>query len=318
MDELTTRRWAALRDRRNPHQLVVEPVTEGMADALIGIEPDGRLHFLLCVASEPSSLPPDLQSIEVRVLEGDERIWLDVSARSHNEVLFTMIANQILTAVRTEHRDPATSLESTLEELRAALRPLALELGVTEQIGLFGELWVLSNILLPIIGARAVHFWSGPQRERHDFAGSGAHIEVKTTTRSDQRHEISRLDQLRAPAGKRLVMVSIALERSIAGEATIADLVDEIVQKLGAEGRAIAAFEGSIKDVGWHNGLRQTGSLLRFTLRDAHVFEVVDSFPRLPDDYVPPRGVIAIRYTIDVTSRASLSRDEVMKILLTM
>lgn len=314
MGDVTAERWESLRQRRSPHEIIVEPVEPDFTDCQLGIEADSRLHLLVAVATEPPSLPPDLQSIEIRVV-GNERTWLDVSARSHHEELFTMLVNKILYAIRVERRDPATSVEATIDELRAALRPVAQELGVGEQVGLFGELWVLSNVLVPFIGARASHLWSGPLGERHDFVGDAVHIEVKTTTKVDEKHEISRLDQLRAPAGKRLLLASVLLERSIAGAATIATLVEEIIVKLGRDGRAIDIFEAKLKNLGWHEGLRQTGSLLRFNLRDAHVFEVEGTFPRLPDDYVPPRGVTGIRYTIDVAARSFLGAPEVEAIL---
>src|SRR5262249_39242488 len=126
------------------------------------------------------------------------------------------------------------------------------------------------------------------------------------------------LDQLRAPNAKRLLLVSVLLERSIGGERTLADLVDEILGRLGNDGGAIDDFENKLKTLRWHDGLRQTGSLLRFTLREVHVFEVEGSFPGLPDDYVPPRGVTAIKYTIDVAARASLSMDQVRGLLIEM
>ena len=69
----------------------------------------------------------------------------------------------------------------------------------------------------------------------------------------------------------------------------------------------------ALAKVGWHDGLRQTGSLLRVNLRDVHFFEVAGDFPRLPDDYVPPRGVVGIRYSIDVAAWPVLSADEVIE-----
>ena len=246
----------------------------------------------------------------------------------HRRVEARCVDALLVTAVRQQGRAQATAwgqcwdltrsgllVETMIDELRAALRPVAQELGVGEQVGLFGELWVLSNVLFPSLGARACHLWTGPLGERHDFVGDAVHIEVKTTTKSDEKHEISRLDQLRAPASRRLLLASVVLERSIAGAATIATLIDEIIVKLGTDGHAIDVFEAKLKNLGWHDGLRQTGSLLRFNLRDAHVFEVEGTFPRLPDDYAPPRGVTGIRYTIDVAARSSLSATEVEAIL---
>lgn len=316
MGEITQERWASLREQRPPREDVYEAVADDFEAALISVSDDGRLHLLLAIDVAPQSLPPDLQSLQVRILEGGQ-IWMDVSARSHHEELLTLVANKVLHAIRIEGRDPAISVERIIDDMRAALRPLVPDLGTTEQIGLFGELWVLSNVLLPTLGTRACHLWSGPESERHDFVGQGVHVEVKTTTRSEPKHEISRIDQLKAPVGKRLLFVSVMLERSLGGDETLADRVDEIREKLGTDGHAIDVFDSRLAQLGWHEGLRQTGALLRFTFRDVHVFEVAGTFPRLPDDYVPPLGVTGIKYSINVGSLPSLDVSEVQEVLLT-
>ncbi len=316
MSEITQERWASLREQRPPHEDVYEAVADDFEAALISVSDDGRLHLLLAIDVVPQSLPPDLQSLQVRILEGGQ-IWMDVSARSHHEELLTLVANKVLYAIRIEGRDPAVSVERIIDDVRAALRPLAPDLGTTEQIGLFGELWVLSNVLFPTLGTRACHLWSGPESERHDFVGQGVHVEVKTTTRSEPKHEISRIDQLRAPVGKRLLFVSVMLERSLGGDETLADRVDEIREKLGTDGHAIDVFDSRLAQLGWHEGLRQTEALLRFTFRAVHVFEVAGTFPRLPDDYVPPLGVTGIKYSINVGSLPSLDVSEVQEVLLT-
>lgn len=313
-DAVTPERWARLREQRPQNESVFEQVSDDFADYLLGITEDGRLHLLVAVEVVPANLPPDLQSIQVRIVEAD-RTLLDVSARSHHEELLTLVANKTLYAICVEGRDPTVSVSKTIDDMRAALRPVAPDLGPSEQIGLFGELWVLSNVLFPTVGSQICHLWSGPDGERHDFVGEGVHVEVKTTTRSEPKHEISRLDQLRAPAGKRLLLVSILLERSLGGEETLADRVDEVRERLGNEGHAIDVFDAQLAKLGWHEGLRQTGSLLRFTFRDVHVFEVCGQFPRLPDDYVPPPGVSGVKYFIDVGALPSLSVAEVQTIL---
>ncbi|MGK0555779.1 PD-(D/E)XK motif protein [Bordetella bronchiseptica] len=314
MDEITPERWTRLREVRPPHEEVYEQAVAGFETGLIGVSEDRRLHLLLSVDVAPLNLPPDLQSIHVRVVEGAQ-IWIDVSANSHHEDLFTLVVNKVLHAIRTEGRDPAVSVERTIDDVRAALRLVTPDLSTNEQIGLFGELWVLSNVLFPTVGARICDLWSGPDSERHDFVGKGAHIEVKTTIRSEPKHEISRLDQLRAPAGKRLLLISVLIERSLGGDETLADRVDEIREKLQGDGRALDVFETRLAQLGWHEGLRQTGALHRFTFRDVHVFDVAGSFPRLPDDYTPPLGVSGIKYSINVGALPSLDVIEVREIL---
>lgn len=314
MSEITQERWARLRDQRPLHEDVYEQAVEDFESALIGISEDGRLHLLLAIAVVPKTLPPDLQSLQVRILEGGQ-LWMDVSARSHHEELLTLIANKILYAIRIEGRDPSVSVERIIDDMRAALRPLVPDLGVSEQIGLFGELWVLSNVLFPTLGSRACHLWSGPESERHDFVGQGVHVEVKTTIKSEPKHEISRLDQLRAPSGKKLLFVSVMLEKSLGGEETLADRIDAVRERLGKDGSAMDVFDLRLANLGWHEGLRQTGDLLRFTFRSVHVFEVAGTFPRLPDDYEAPPGVASIKYTINVGSLPSLDVAEVTQIL---
>lgn len=313
MGEVDSARWEKLRARRAPGVEPMEPVVDGSDRCVLAIGSDSRLHLLVRVDEVPGALPPDLQSIVVRVLEGEGGTFLDVSARSHHELIFTTLVNMIVEAVEVQRRAPATAVDRCLDDLRAALRPVAPDLGVSEQIGLFGELWVLGNVLIPTLGPRACLLWSGPHRERHDFVGERVHIEVKTTTGSEERHEITRLDQLRAPPEKRLLLASVMLERSIGGAETVASMIDLVMTRLGSDGRAIEAFEEALAKVGWHEGLRQTGSLLRFNLRDVHFFEVAGDFPRLPDDYVPPRGVTAVRYAIDTSARPSLSTEAVAR-----
>jgi hypothetical protein len=314
MSDITQERWASLREQRRLHEDIYESVADDSESALISVSCDGRLHFLLAIDAAPQSLPPDLQSLQVRILEG-EQIWMDVSARSHHEELLTLIANKVLHAIRIEGRDPAVSVERIIDDMRAALRPLVPDLSTTEQIGLFGELWVLSNVLFPTLGTRACHLWSGPESERHDFVGHGVHVEVKTTTRSEPKHEISRIDQLSPPLGKRLLFISVMLEKSLGGDETLADRIDDVREKLGTDGHALDVFDSRLATLGWHEGLRQTGDLLRFTFRNVHVFEVAGTFPRLPDDYVAPLGVTSIKYSINVGTLPSLDVKEVVQIL---
>jgi hypothetical protein len=153
MSDVTSERWAGLRERRPHHDAIYELVADDFGECLVGVTPDGRLHLLVAIDAAPPSLPPDLQSIQVRLVETDQT-WLDVSARSHHEELFTLVANKVVNAIRVEGRDPALAIDKIIDEMRSALRPVVPDLSHAEQIGLFGELWVLSNVLLSTIGSR--------------------------------------------------------------------------------------------------------------------------------------------------------------------
>ncbi|CAJ0805140.1 hypothetical protein LMG18095_04207 [Ralstonia thomasii] len=183
------------------------------------------------------------------------------------------------------------------------------------QVGLFGELLVLRSLMIPTIGPIAVDQWSGPDSERHDFVGDRLHVEVKTTRKSRPEHEISRLDQLRAPAGRQLLFVSVQLEESIGGDESLATQVDAIVDMLRGDAAALDLFMTKMANMGWSEEVRGSGELLRFFLRGAEVFSVDDDFPRLPDDFIPPSGVVTVKYTIDLANLPSLGIEEVSEII---
>lgn len=285
--------------------MVVEPVDPDVPQCLMGVEDDGSLHLMIAVREEPKEIPQELEAVMVRVVQTD-RLYLDVMSKGHYEMIFTPLANQIFTGVAVQGRKPIDAVCDAIAEFRGAMKPLKAALSLTEQIGLVGEVWVLRHVLLPVLGPRACWLWTGPDSERHDFIGELAHIEVKTTTRSEDRHEISRLDQLRAPAGKALLLASVQLERTEAGEMTLATLIDSVVAELGNDGYAVAQFNSRLSAAQWHDGIRQSSELQRFNLRDAQFFKVEGDFPRMPDVYVPPRGIVSIKYTIDLSARAVL------------
>ena len=314
MASITAERWANLKAQLQGGGTLVEPVDPDIPGCLVGVDEDSFLHLMIAIGDEPEDIPQELEAVVVRVIETD-RLYLDVFAKGHYEMIFTPMANQIFAGVSVQGRKPIDVVIDTIEEFRGALKPLKPVLTLSEQIGLIGETWVLRNAMIPNIGTRACLLWSGPDSERHDFIGDQAHIEVKTTTRSEDRHEISRLDQLRAPRDKKLLFASIQLERTEGGDMTLATLIDSVISDLGTDGHAIDAFQSRLARVRWHDGLRQSGELKRFSLRDVQFFEVDGSFPRMPDDYVPPRGIVAIRYTIDLSSRSVLDRGAVNRII---
>jgi hypothetical protein len=317
MSSVTADRWLALKHQLLGAGTLVELVDPMISNCLIGVDDDGILHLMIAIGEEPERVPQALEAIGVQVIETD-RIYLDVYAKGHYEMIFTPMVNQIFFGVAVQGRKPIDVVIETIDEFRGALKPRKSDLTLTEQIGLFGEIWVLLNVLIPSIGSRACFLWSGPNAERHDFVGDNAHIEVKTTTRSEDKHEISRMDQLRAPNNKKLLFASIQLEKSAGGDTTLAMLIDEVINVLGEDGRAIDAFEERLSKMNWHDGLRQSSDLKKFSLRAVLFFDVEGSFPRLPDDYIPPRGITGIKYTIDISSRPVLDLHTVHEVVETM
>jgi Putative PD-(D/E)XK family member, (DUF4420) len=174
-----------------------------------------NLHLLIPVQRGPSSpKAPDLNGLKVRHRRLESGEILDLVASPSHEHVFNPVCKDILDAILVEQRDPWSAVAAIIRIWQSAWKPARQEMDKTVQVGLFGELLVLQTLMIPCIGSVAVDQWSGPESERHDFAGARLHIEVKTTRKSRHEHEISRLDQLRVPAGCQLLLVSIQLEQS--------------------------------------------------------------------------------------------------------
>jgi hypothetical protein len=276
----------------------------------------GNLHLLIPVHQGPTGAKlPDLNGLKVRhrLLETGE--FLDLEATPSHEQVFNPVCKDVLAAVLGEQRNPWSAVAATIRTWQSAWRPVRPEMDKTLQVGLFGELLVLKTLMIPCIGPVAVDQWSGPDSERHDFVGETLHMEVKTTRKSRHEHEISRLDQLRVPSGCQLLLTSIQLEQSIGGDETLATSVDAIVDLLRDDAASIDTFMTKMVNMGWSEEMRDSGELLRFFVRDAFVYTVDEYFPRIPDDFTLPSGVVSVRYTVDLANLPALGMDEVGEII---
>jgi hypothetical protein len=185
----------------------------------------------------------------------------------------------------------------------------------TTQVGLFGELLVLETLMIPHLGPQAVYQWSGPASERHDFVGERLHLEVKTTRKSRHEHEISRIDQLRVPAGRQLLLVSVQLEQSVGGDETLAVRLDSVVNHIRGDPAALDDFLVKMANMGWTEEMRRSGELIRFFVRETFIYVVDDEFPKLPDDFKPPSGIVSVKYTIDLANLPALTLDEASELI---
>lgn len=318
VDIPTSQHWNDLRQSRpvsdDALALVLVEIAGVPTGLSIGMDSRGWLHLLVpCDDGAPGQSVPDLNCLKVRQRTLDEGAFIELSAPPSHERVFTPFCREIISAVCEEGREPWRALSAIVRAWQSAWKPVRPEMDKTTQVGLFGELVVLRYLLLPALGAGAVESWSGPEFERHDFVLDHLHIEVKTTRRSRPEHEISRLDQLHVPAGKELLLVSIQLEETAAGRETLATQLDAVIDELRGDATAMDRFMAKMVNVGWSDEIRTSGELMRFELRDSGIYPVDDGFPRLPESFSPPTGVVALRYTIDLANLPTIGMDEAIQ-----
>lgn len=281
---------------------IADVVRDGVATGIeAAVDAAGELRLRIPVVGPPTrALPADVNGLRLRHRQVASGQWLELSSPAAHEAMFAPLCSQVIDAVRIDAREPWAAANTIVRSWQSAWKPVRQPMSKAEQTGLAGELIILRALWLPALGPAAVHLWSGPETERHDFVGRALHMEVKTTRTSRHEHEISRVDQLSAPNGRRLLLASVQLEESAAGGETLATLVDDVGRVVSGDPAAVDAFMSRILALRWSEDMRRSPELLRFNVRDAQIFEVDDEFPRLPEGFQLPVGITAIRYTISL------------------
>lgn len=316
----TAEAWVELRLNRpaSDGALVTRPVVWDDVDTgmMMAMDTDGELHLLVPLeATTAAPDPPDLVALRVRRRRLDAGDYLDLVATPSHEPMFTPAANKVIEAIHIQRREPVAAAAAIMRAFQMAWRPSRPQMEKSVQVGLVGELIVLNSLMLPALGPLAIHQWSGPLSERHDFVGETLHLEVKTTRKGRAEHEISRLDQLRAPPGKGLLVVSVLLEETLGGDVSLATLIDDIQTQVRTDMGLGQMFLSKVDRMGWSDEMRRSPEMLRFFITGASVFEVDAAFPRLPDDFSPPSGVHSIRYSVSLANLPSLMRSEAISLI---
>ena len=309
--------WRDLRARRSPGEeltLTTSVIRDGQETGLeLAIDAAGGLHLLAPVAGPPNrELPPDYNGLRLRHARLGETECLDLQSPAAHETMFAALCGQVIEAIHGEGRDPWAASVSTVRSWQSAWRPVRQPMSRREQVGLAGELLMLLMVWLRALGSDAVHLWSGPDAERHDFVSKNIHMEVKATTRNRHEHEISRVDQLVAPEGRVLLFASVQLEESAAGTRSLATLIDNVIDEIRHDAAAVDGFMMRLTALNWSEEMRRAPDLIRFDFWDAQIFEVDDEFPGLPRDFRLPTGVLSLRYMISVANLPFLDPTEVM------
>ncbi|WP_298864140.1 PD-(D/E)XK motif protein [uncultured Microbacterium sp.] len=267
-------------------------------------------HETIELTTPASGSDPEVTSFEHLAFtrfraEGQEWFRLTVNATDmHYEayVLVASVADQLRAG--TSFRHAVSEAVFTLKDLLASRRRLTEE----KELGLIGELLVLSHVLVAEGEAAAMAAWLGPLAEEHDFAFAEFDAEIKTTKSESRTHLIGSDTQLEASPGRPLYLVSIQLTR--AGNANqgfgLPTLVDDIRNRLD---QTLRTFDSALEGLGWHNADKDLYRS-RFMHRNApRAFFVDDEFPAITssrlDQVVPNRPYVSgVTYRVNVADLA--------------
>lgn len=220
--------------------------------------------------------------------------FLDISCKSArlNEQ-FNLVIQSVLDSI-PEASDGAESALFEVARWRQLFATLAASrrLTIDEKTGLFAELTVLCA--LTNLASFDPGWWTGPQRNPHDFELPSNCIEVKGCASDKKEVHIHGLKQLDNCDERPLVLVLVEVELAEEGE-TVGDLLENIVfgqesEHLIRQRAAMAGIFGSSDDSD------------RFVATQVWAGEVREGFPRITRSNVPDQSVRNVNYSLDAPS----------------
>lgn len=208
-------------------------------------------------------------------------------------------------------QDAVVLLLGRLERWQRFLSKAGDGLSQQAQIGLFGELWMLREILIPLGGIGMIDAWCGAQRAPQDFIVPGVcAIEVKTTVAMSLSHvRIHGEKQLDEAGLTCLFLLCLRLQRDEGTGRTVNDLVDDLWRMADVAPEFAALLEQRIADAGWLERHRQRYEGNRFAVAQRRFFHVGAGFPRLLRGALAT-GIDEVEYRLDLRACESAERDQ--------
>lgn len=168
-------------------------------------------------------------------------------------------------------------------------------------IGLFGELWVLRDILVPIGGIGMLESWTGAQRAPHDFVvPSICAVEVKTSLSRPFSHvRIHGERQLDDTGLAYLFLLCLRVERDTDGGESINQVVTDLRSLASATTEFAVLLERLLAQTGWMDRHEHRYEHMRLRVAQQRSFRVDSRFPRLITDSLRP-GVSEVEYLVEL------------------
>lgn len=278
----------------------------------IGVSKPGnvrQVRFLFSTSARPAEYElPDFRVLGLaEEVEGDRTaIRLHASQVGFNEV-FTSLVEDVARQIGQEPDEAAAAItlrNRLLQWQRLLQKDRWNGLTDEEQRGLYGELCTLEEVPLGIFTpSEALRCWTGPEGTSKDFQFRGAvALEVKTSlARPPHNITISSERQLDDTGLDALYLLHRLVDAQRGAGETLPTRVTQLRELLRSDPAALALFEDKLEEVGYSDLQAGRYQGVGFTSRGAHLYRVVEGFPRLTEAHLMP-GVGNVQYTISASA----------------
>ena len=230
-------------------------------------------------------------------------------AQDYDSGIFEIIASDITDqlAKLSTQKKMLSCLSDTLSKWRKFFA-IHSDVIMPEQLqeGLYGELIVLKKLIFNF-GNGAVSYWSGADKETHDFYVNGSAIEVKTTAaKSNEKIRISSEHQLNPnDVDNSLFLYVNNVRKSRSDGETLPNLIESIQNTLSEPQKSL--FEEKLFQYGYVPACMER-YILGFHLRSHQTFKVEEKFPNIVPDKLD-NGISEVTYSLDLNACTSFVID---------
>lgn len=245
------------------------------------------------------------------VLSGDlsqSAYLLSMTELDSNLLIFSALSEFVLEKLTRLEVLSFDTIHSLVEEWRSFIQGRSEKLSVAVQLGLFGELLFLQELITKKNEELSVISWTGPEKSKVDFVLSVNHaIEIKSSKDPlGNEVSISSLEQLSSDFEFHFLR-RYGLVETIEGQ-TIKDLYYSIASQL-SDFELRDTFRIKAMDYGF-NPYSDYEDLLKLETANIVDYNVQDyGFPKI----IPPlhEKVVKLHYTINLDSQQSLTSDAI-------
>lgn len=249
-----------------------------------------------------------LSELSVKIYNDQSNKLLAIQLISNsNKDIFAALCDNLIYAIEecNSEKDAVRLVLNRLEKWKTLLKKGASEeLSKKEQLGLYGELTYLDellnrNCLHPL---EMIKFWVGSDKALRDFQGDEWAVEVKTTsTNNPYQITINGERQLDDSFFQKLYLYHLSVEVSERMGETLNAKVESIRDRLQRDVIALNVFNDKLMEVGYFDFHKDLYESRCYKIRQVKIYHVHDAFPRIRENELR-EGVSNVVYSINVSN----------------
>lgn len=273
----------------------------------VSMDSDGKILFFIHDVCHEKLYPPEnLAGIKLNLIEYEKSTKRLICTLTSNEAelksKFCIVTKDI--AHKCKGLTGNLLFKKVIELINSwanFLKPKRTGLSEPEYIGLWGELYTLAELILPIhTPFDSIRFWVGPEGKKQDFTLNKIAVEVKTSFSSDARKiTISSLEQLDVITEELYLLHIVANPSEPQLGLSLKDLYDKTISIINEDLHTEVHFLQKVTDLYSKANEKQLNS--KIALISQTLYKVTDNFPCLRNKDVPS-SIVSLRYDLLVSA----------------